>query len=142
MDRPWDTTPSSIAPVPSPTDQAMERWLGRVLRVGVAIAAVLILLGLVLFVAHDHGGNRISLDTALGRDTTVRPLGPGDVLDGLRTAQPAAYIELGLLVLILTPTVRVAMTVVLFERQHDWTFVALSAAVLAILVLGLFGVGA
>jgi uncharacterized membrane protein len=120
----------------------MECLLGRVLRIGVATAGILVLFGLVLFLAHDHGQNRISLDTALGRGTPVRPLGPGEVLDGLRSGQAAAYIELGLLVLILTPIARVALTLVLFERQRDWTFVALSGIVLAILVLGLFGVGA
>src|SRR5262245_30874391 len=142
MDRSWDTKSPSIAPVQSPTDQAMERWLGRVLRIGVAAAALLVLFGLVLFVAHDRGHTRISLATALGRGTPVRPLGPGDVLAGLRATQAAAYIELGLLVLILTPIVRVGMTLVLFERQRDWTFVVLSAAVFAILVFGLFGIGA
>jgi uncharacterized membrane protein len=126
----------------SQSNEAMQRWLGRVLRVGVATAAILVLFGLVLFVVQDHGHDRTSLDTALGRHTTVRPLHPADVLDGLGAGKPAAFIELGLLVLILTPIVRVAMTLVLFERQRDWTFVALSGVVLAILILGLFGVGA
>jgi uncharacterized membrane protein len=126
----------------STSSETMERWLGRVLRVGVTTAAALVLFGLILFVAHDHGQNRTSLDTALGRHTTIEPLRPAAVLDGLGAGKPAAYIELGLLVLILTPIVRVAMTLLLFERQRDWTFVALSGAVLTVLVLGLFGIGA
>jgi uncharacterized membrane protein len=124
------------------SSESMECWLARVLRVGVAAAAILVLFGLTLFVAHDHGQDRTSLDTALGRHTTIQPLRPADVLVGLGDGKPAADIELGLFVLILTPIARVALTLVLFERQHDWTFVALSGVVLAILVLGLFGIGA
>lgn len=137
-----DTVPAPIVGAPSTTDETMERWLGRVLRIGVATAALLVLFGLVLSVADDHGQNRTSLDTALGRHSTVQPLHPADGLHGLRTWKSTAYIELGLFVLILTPIVRVAMTLVIFARQRDRIFVLLSGAVLAILVLGLFGIGA
>lgn len=48
--------------------------------------------------------------------------------------------QLGLLLLIRTPVVRVAMTMALFAAQGDWTFVLITGWVLALLVLGLVGV--
>jgi len=47
--------------------------------------------------------------------------------------------RLGILVLILTPLLRVALMLVLFVLKRDFVFVAISAIVFAILLLGLTG---
>lgn len=47
--------------------------------------------------------------------------------------------RVGLLILILTPTARVALTLILFLFEHDLIFVAISAVVLLILLGGLAG---
>lgn len=135
MERTW------YAPAQSSDDATMQRWLGRVLRAGVAVAAALVLVGLVLSFA-ESSRDQESLDEALGRRGSIHVVHPGDVLGGLGDGEPSAFIELGLLVLILTPTARVALTLLLFERQRDWTFVALSGVVLVVLVLGLLGIDA
>ena len=44
---------------------------------------------------------------------------------------------LGLLVLIATPVLRVAASVVLFAIQKDWTYTLITAVVLSLLVLSL-----
>ncbi|HTC45877.1 MAG TPA: DUF1634 domain-containing protein [Candidatus Aquilonibacter sp.] len=48
----------------------------------------------------------------------------------------------GVLLMLATPVVRVAVTGVLFLRKKDWKYSAISFGVLAILLLGaLFGIG-
>jgi uncharacterized membrane protein len=131
--------PSSAGVAP---EEAMERWLGGVLRIGVIVATALVLLGLASYVAGGQGHDRTALDAALGRRTAIRPLHAADILSDLRDGEPPALIQLGLLALILTPVARVALTVLLFKRQRDWPFVGLSGVVLLVLVLGLFGIGA
>jgi uncharacterized membrane protein len=118
----------------------MANLIGRTLRIGVLTSAALIVLGLVLFFATDKGPQTV--DEALGKTGEIAQVRPSTIIDGLRDTSPESYIQLGILVLILTPIIRVAMTAWLFARQRDWTFVTLAAIVLCILLLGLFGIGA
>jgi uncharacterized membrane protein len=132
----------TTARAPSRADEARAAlWLGRVLRFGVLVSAGILLVGLVLF-AGGHRGAPTSLNAALGRNEPVTAVRPAAIARGLAEGSPTAYVQLGLLVLILTPTLRVAMTVALFLRQRDRTFAILAAIVLALLLLGLVGVGA
>jgi uncharacterized membrane protein len=48
--------------------------------------------------------------------------------------QGFALMEAGLLVLVITPLLRVAVSLVLFGRHRDWLFMGLTAAVLALVV--------
>jgi uncharacterized membrane protein len=50
---------------------------------------------------------------------------------------PRGIVQLGILVLIATPIVRVAFMLVAFARQRDRLYVALTAIVLALLLYGL-----
>ena len=74
--------------------------------------------------------------------TAARPASWQALLERAGSGHPLAIIQVGLLVLILTPMARVGMTVILFIVQHDWRFVLITAIVLVILVLGLLGIGA
>jgi uncharacterized membrane protein len=55
----------------------------------------------------------------------------------------AARIELaGVMIMLITPVVRVFVAMVLFGREKDWKYGAISGGVLLILLLGtLFGIG-
>jgi uncharacterized membrane protein len=87
-----------------------------------------------------HGGPD-TRDEALGKGVDLPRLGIRDIIDGVRDGDGPSVIELGLMVLILTPTARVALTLVLFLKQRDRLFVGLAAVVLVILLLGFFGIG-
>ena len=62
------------------------------------------------------------------------------MLDGLASAQPAAVTDLALLLLMITPVVSVAITVVAFAVRRDWLYVAIAGFVFAMLMLG-FAIG-
>lgn len=96
----------------------LEIWIARVLRIGVGVASGVILVGLLL---------------------SGLPTGPQGI--PFLRADPVSIVRLGLLLLILTPVVRVAMTVALFASEREWTFVAVTASVLFLLILGLAGIG-
>jgi uncharacterized membrane protein len=59
---------------------------------------------------------------------------------GALALKPFALIAAGLLLLIATPVVRVARSVVFFAAQRDWRYVAVTLSVLAVLA-GSFVVG-
>jgi uncharacterized membrane protein len=60
----------------------------------------------------------------------------------IRGPVPAEIERAGVLLMLATPAVRVAVAGVLFLREKDWKFGAISFVVLTILLLGaLFGIG-
>lgn len=122
------------------SDRRMANLISLTLRIGVLISAALIILGLVIYFVADDGPETV--DDALGKTGEISLVRPSTIIDGLADGSPAAFIELGILVLILTPIVRVALTIWLFERQGDWIFVGLAGFVFIVLLLGLFGIGA
>jgi uncharacterized membrane protein len=54
----------------------------------------------------------------------------------IRAGNPHAVLTLGLFVLTLVPLARVAFCFILFIRERDYTYVALTAYVLAGLIVG------
>lgn len=112
----------------------MEQLVGRVLQVGVLVAAALVLAGgLVLLV--QHGGARADFHEFVGVPERYRT-----VLGSLRAAlalDGRGLVQLGTIVLIATPVARVALTLVAFLLQRDRIYVALTAVVLVVLLYGL-----
>lgn len=124
---------------PSSDDDRMARiellisWL---LRGGVVISMATILAGLLLMFIHHPE----YLDTAadLQRLTT-----PGaafrftltDVVGGAAAGHGQAFVALGLLLLIATPIMRVAVAIVGFALQRDRTFTVISTVVLLVVLI-------
>ncbi len=111
-----------------------EDCIGLLLWAGVTGAGVMLLVGLVGFFVH---GSQEGTDL-LRRGPAPSPL---LLLRGLAHGDPLAFLQLGILLLILTPVLRVAMTVWLFAAEGDGVFVGIAAVVLVVLLLGLGGIG-
>jgi uncharacterized membrane protein len=60
------------------------------------------------------------------------------VLAGVQTLQPKAIIDAGLLLLIATPVLRVAVSVVAFLLEKDYVYTAITLFVLAVLLTSFF----
>jgi uncharacterized membrane protein len=117
-----------------PTDQELDLTIAGMLQVGVTLAAVVVLAGGVLWLsrssgqvpdyAHFHAADR-------GLSTV------GGILRGAAHRQATSLMQLGLLLLVATPVVRVGFCIVGFARQRDWLYVAVSSGVLLILFYAL-----
>ena len=108
------------------TEARFARIVSLVLLVGVSVSAVLIGVGFVAGLLLGWTGS--------GPDPTVDPADFSDLPDRLRSLQPLAITQLGLLVLIATPVVRVAFSVVGFALERDRLYVAITLAVLSVLL--------
>ena len=95
------------------------------LGVGLSVSALLMLAGL-------------AGSLAAGRRLPKAVLEPGPALGQALHLHAAGLLSLGLLVLILTPFLRVAGTLVVFLRQHDWRYTAVTAVVLTVMIVSLF----
>lgn len=115
-------------------DARMEAVMGRLLQMGVLLAASVILIGGVMYV-WTHGGTRISYRTFVPKPVAVRH--PAPLLRGIAHGDASAIIDLGILLLVATPISRVLSGVVAFSLERDRLYVAVSAIVLAVLLFGL-----
>ena len=117
----------------------MEAFIGRLLRAGVITSMALVFSGLVLMFLHHPSYLRSA--EALRRLTSpgaAFPRSLAEVAAGLRDRHGQSVVALGLIVLILTPILRVAVSIVLFALERDRAFVVITIAVLTILLASFF----
>jgi uncharacterized membrane protein len=114
----------------------VELLISGLLRVGVVTSLAVVILGTVLsFVHHPE---YLSSKTELARLTrpgAAFPHSLANVWDGVRHAQGQAVVVAGLLLLIATPVMRVAVSVLAFVYEKDRVFVVITTIVLAFLLL-------
>jgi uncharacterized membrane protein len=117
-----------------------ERLLGTLLRIGVSVSAVVVLAGGTIYLIR-HADERPEYGEfqpdrlphlRSPRGIVESALGIGDRVSG------RGIIQLGLLLLIATPVVRVVFSVGGFARQGDGTYVVLTLLVLGVLLYSLF----
>ncbi|HET7092306.1 MAG TPA: DUF1634 domain-containing protein [Thermomicrobiales bacterium] len=124
-----------LAPPPA---HRMELWISVTLRAGVLLAGAVVAIGLLRFLlAPALPGEPRTVAELLAAE--FHPTSLPAILDGVAAARPTSLIRLGIFILVLTPTARVLLTLLLFLAQRDWAFVVVTAIVLTVLVLGLLG---
>lgn len=117
------------------TDKEVEQLVGRLLQIGVSIAAVVVLAGGIFFL-FQHGQETTDYHVFRGEQADLRKL--PDIVEQAFTPRSRGMIQLGLLLLIATPVARVAFTVFAFLRERDYIFIAVTLFVLAVLLYSLF----
>jgi uncharacterized membrane protein len=112
-----------------------EHAISTLLRIGVSVSLILISLGTILSFAHGGYGSQPS---DLGRLTAQGGSFPRTLAwlsEGLRHMDGQAVIVAGLLLLIATPVLRVAVSIGAFARERDRTYVLICTTVLLLLII-------
>ena len=117
-------------------EQRMDEIIGRLLRGGVILAAAFVLVGGGVFLAR-HPTPVTNYRVFLGEPEELRTV--SGIFHEALALRGRGLIQLGLLILIATPIVRVAFSVVAFLYQRDWTYVVVTLIVLGLLVYSLLG---
>jgi len=119
-------------------DERLDTLVGLVLRTGVTLAAAIVLIGGVWFLAihnnptpdyHKFHSAPYALTHLSGIARAAVGLNPLDI------------VQFGILVLIATPMLRVLVCVAGFGAERDWTYAIISSIVLAFLVYSIVGSG-
>jgi uncharacterized membrane protein len=121
----------------SAIDRQLAVRIGLLLRTSILVSSFFILLGIVLWAVDDNRTS--SVDEALGKNVDSVHVSPSTIYHGILDGTSTAYIQLGLLLLLLTPTLRVIITGGVFYREKLWLLLGASFIVLFVLILGLFG---
>ena|SRR5579862_1644687 len=116
------------------SDDGLARALAVLLRGGVILAAVIAAVGGVVFL-HGSASSIPQFAEFRGAPSSVSTI--ARTIDAARTGDGEALIQLGILTLIATPVTRVIVSLLGFVRERDWTFVVLTAVVLAALAGGI-----
>jgi uncharacterized membrane protein len=124
------------AGLPRVTDAQVQRAVGGLLRGGVLLAASVVLVGGILFLAR-HGGARPDYRVFHGEPLDLRGLA-GTMRDVV-ALRGRGIVQLGVLLLIATPVARVALTAVAFAFERDRIYVVVALIVLGLLLLSLLG---
>ncbi|GAB6991592.1 DUF1634 domain-containing protein [Paenibacillus pini] len=100
---------------------AVSRWL----RIGVILSAVVILIGLIL----------LFITGTSGYPGNTYPHSLSDIFNGAIELKSYAVITVGLILLILTPVLRVAISIWVFMREGDKLYMGITTIVLLILIV-------
>ncbi|GAA6615197.1 DUF1634 domain-containing protein [Scytonema sp. NUACC26] len=120
------------------TDQQVEITISTLLRFGVTLAAAIVIVGGILYLVH-HGYETPEDRVFRGKPADLRQI-PGILNDAL-ALRGQGIIQLGILLLILTPVARVAFSVFAFWQQRDRLYIIVTLIVLVVLIHGLFATG-
>lgn len=118
------------------SEYQFEQLLGNLLRIGVGLSALMVTIGGVLYLMH-HGAEPPNYHLFRGEPAEFRVL-PEIVESAVTLQRRRSLIQLGLLVLIATPILRVAVSAYGFWRQGDRTYVVITLMVLGLLLYSLF----
>jgi uncharacterized membrane protein len=117
-------------------EHGLEQAMGRMLQIGVTVAALVVLAGGILYL-QQFGGSRIG---GSGPDYQHFQGAPpaletvGGIVNGAMSLDALSVIGFGILLLIATPICRVIFGVVGFAVLRDRLYTAVSAVVLVILL--------
>jgi uncharacterized membrane protein len=113
------------------TDRSIENMISILLRLGVLISGSVVLAGGVYYLLR-HGGDVETYRMFRGTAEADRIL--SQIVNGAIALRARSIIQLGLLLLIATPILRVAFSLVGFAFERDRAYVAIASIVLAVLL--------
>ena len=114
------------------TSKSLEHTISRVLQVGVVSSALIILAGVILLFTHNY--QHQSSYHQLTTNTYSFPQSISTLKSSVSKGAGIGFIELGVLLLILTPILRVATSILLFIRIKDLPMTLITLCVLIVLV--------
>ncbi len=105
------------------TNERLNRTMHLVLITGLVLSFGTMTAGLIMYALNPIEGSTLSLD---------------GIVDGIVRGSPIAVIDLGIVLLIATPMVRIIAAGIAFSLEKDYRFVGVSVFVLAMIVLAVF----
>jgi uncharacterized membrane protein len=118
------------------TDEKTEAVIGNLLRAGVLLAAAVVFVGAVPYLA-GHRGPHEDLRHFQGEPASLRSV--AGVVQSAVHGDSRGIMQLGLLLLVVTPIARVFFAAIAFAMERDFTYVVISLLVLGLLIYGLTG---
>ncbi len=104
-------------------NQRLNRTMYLVLVTGMVLSFSIMVIGLLMYAVSPTEGTTLPIDK---------------ILDGIVQGNPIAVIDLGIVLLIATPLVRIIAAGITFGLEKDYRFLGIALFVLAMIVLAIF----
>ncbi|WP_080903554.1 DUF1634 domain-containing protein [Parabacteroides sp. Marseille-P3160] len=122
-------------------ERDVELLIGKLLRYGVVLSCCITGVGAIFYLYQHHGVTADYSSTPAGEpfpgvDAYLREL--PCILPHVLEGDGAAIIQLGVIVLIATPVIRVAFSALAFFIERDYLYVFITLLVLAIILSNIF----
>jgi uncharacterized membrane protein len=115
------------------SEEGMKLFLGKTLRLGTIVSCAITLLGGIIYLFHSHHITPdYSPENFKGAAGYLREF--SGIIPRILEADGAAIIQLGVIVLIATPIVRILFSVVAFLLEKDYLYVGITLLVLGIII--------
>lgn len=101
-----------------------ESCLSNCIQTGIILSASVIMIGMIMLFVMGTSGY----------PPNVFPITLTQVFTGLLALKPAAVITTGIILLILTPLVRVGLSVIFFLKEKDFQYVLITGSALVLLI--------
>lgn len=118
------------------SERQFEILVGNLLRYGVILATAIVFIGGVLYLIR-HGSETPNYQIFHGEPPAF--CSPEAVAEAAFLGHRRGIIQLGLLLLIMTPVARVGFSLLAFMRQRDTTYIVVTVIVLIGLLISLSG---
>jgi uncharacterized membrane protein len=113
----------------------MAQLIGNLLRIGVITAASIVLVGGGLYLVR-HGAEPAARKVFHGEPAELTS--PSGIVADTLNWRSRGLIQLGVLAMIAVPVLRVLFSIGAFASERDWTYVAITLCVFALLCYSLF----
>lgn len=115
----------------------VEQYIGKLLRYGVILSSIITVFGGLVYLFQHHAKTADYTPTPSdqpfpGVDHYLREL--NTIIPGVLSFDGAAIIQLGIIVLIATPIIRVAFSAISFLIEKDYMYVFITLLVLGIIL--------
>jgi uncharacterized membrane protein len=114
----------------------MEILISRLLALGVILSSLVIIAGGALMLA-SQGATVVDIHAFHGEPISLAAI--ASLFESAGALRPRLMIQLGLVILVATPVLRVALSLLLFVKRRDYLYVGITGLVLAILVVAIAG---
>lgn len=118
------------------TDYDMQQLIGQVLRYGVLISGVVAIIGGIWYL-FQQGSGLPDYSTFHGEGEGYTSL--TGIIKGLGQGSAKEIIQLGVVILIATPIIRIVFSLVAFGMERDKLYVLITLIVLSIILFSTFG---
>ncbi len=118
-------------------DQDIEQFIGLQLRYGVVISSLIVLVGGLLYLGQSGQMALPAYHEFIGTKAGYTSF--GQIFSGIKQINAKAIIQFGVVVLIATPILRIAFSLVGFIFEKDKLYIIITLIVLSVMMVSIFG---